>query len=119
MWLCGVSLNIYSKIGLVTLVGLITKHGILLVEMANRQREKGLSLQEAAIKAASLRLRPILMTTGAMVFGVLPLAFSSGAGSEARQAIGLVLLGGLVFGTFMTLFVIPVVYTLKEHWAKN
>lgn len=119
MWLSGVSLNIYSKIGLVTLVGLITKHGILLVEMANRQREKGFSLQESAMKAASLRLRPILMTTGAMVFGVLPLAFSRGAGSEARQAIGLVLLGGLLFGTVMTLFVIPLVYSLKGHLKRG
>ena len=114
MWICGVSLNIYSKIGLVTLIGLITKHGILLVEMAGQLQEKGLSLKEAAIKAAELRLRPILMTTGAMVFGVLPLAFSGGAGSEARQAIGLVLLGGLLFGTLMTLFVIPVIYALKK-----
>lgn len=110
MWMTGGSLNIYSKIGLVTLVGLITKHGILLVEMANQKRAQGLSLRDAALVAASLRLRPILMTTGAMVFGVLPLAFSSGAGSEARQAIGLVLLGGLLVGTFMTLCVIPVLY---------
>ncbi|HYO28406.1 MAG TPA: efflux RND transporter permease subunit, partial [Azonexus sp.] len=96
----------------VTLVGLITKHGILIVEFANQLQEKGLELREAVIESATLRLRPILMTTGAMVLGALPLALASGAGAESRQQIGWVIVGGLLLGTFFTLFVVPTVYTL-------
>ncbi len=105
------SLNIYSQIGLVTLIGLITKHGILIVDFANKLQEQGRSPYEAVIEASRLRLRPILMTTFAMVFGAVPLAFSSGAGSETREQIGLVIVGGMSVGTLFTLFVIPVVYT--------
>jgi multidrug efflux pump len=108
----GGTLNVYSKIGLVMLVGLITKHGILIVEFANQLREKGMNKFEAVIEAASLRLRPILMTTAAMVLGAVPLALASGAGAEARNAIGVVIVGGLLLGTLLTLFVIPVAYTL-------
>jgi multidrug efflux pump len=112
LWLAGGTLNVYSQIGLVTLVGLITKHGILIVEFANQLQEKGLSLKEAVIESAFLRLRPILMTTGAMVLGAVPLAFSTGAGAESRQQIGWVIVGGLLLGTFFTLFVVPTVYSL-------
>jgi multidrug efflux pump len=112
MHLTGGTLNVYSQIGLVTLIGLITKHGILIVEFANQRRATGLSLQEAVIGAAILRLRPILMTTGAMVLGTIPLAMAAGAGAESRQAIGWVIVGGLTFGSFFTLFVVPVAYTL-------
>jgi len=112
LWLSGGTLNVYSQIGLVTLVGLITKHGILIVEFANQLQEKGLELKEAVIESATLRLRPILMTTGAMVLGALPLALASGAGAESRQQIGWVIVGGLLLGTLLTLFVIPVAYTL-------
>jgi len=105
------TLNIYSQIGLVTLIGLITKHGILIVDFANKLQEQGKSLQEAIMEASLLRLRPILMTTFAMVFGAVPLAFSSGAGAETREQIGLVIVGGMSVGTLFTLFVIPVVYT--------
>lgn len=112
LWLSGGTLSIYSQIGLVTLVGLITKHGILIVEFANQLREQGKEMVEAVIEASVLRLRPILMTTGAMVLGVLPLAFASGAGAESRQQIGWVLVGGLMLGTVLTLFVVPVAYTL-------
>jgi multidrug efflux pump len=108
----GGTLNVYSKIGLVMLVGLITKHGILIVEFANQLREQGMEKFEAVIEAATLRLRPILMTTAAMVLGAVPLAFAVGAGAESRQAIGWVVVGGLLLGTFLTLFVIPTVYTL-------
>ncbi len=108
----GGTLNVYSQIGLVMLVGLITKNGILIVEFANQLQDRGLSLREAVIEAAMLRLRPILMTTFAMVLGALPLAFASGAGAESRQQIGLVIAGGLSFGTLLTLFVIPAVYSL-------
>ncbi|HNF75919.1 MAG TPA: efflux RND transporter permease subunit, partial [Thauera aminoaromatica] len=104
--------NVYSQIGLVTLVGLITKHGILIVEFANQLREHGHALREAVVEAAVLRLRPILMTTGAMVLGSLPLALATGAGAESRQQIGWVIVGGLLIGTFFTLFVVPTVYTL-------
>lgn len=112
LWATNGTLNVYSQIGLVTLVGLITKHGILIVEFANQLQEKGRSVREAVIEAAELRLRPILMTTGAMVLGAVPLALASGAGAESRQQIGWVIVGGLLLGTFLTLFVVPAVYTL-------
>lgn len=112
LWLAGGTLNVYSQIGLVTLVGLITKHGILIVEFANQLQEQGVELTEAVIESATLRLRPILMTTGAMVLGTVPLALASGAGAESRQQIGWVIVGGLVLGTFFTLFVVPTVYSL-------
>ena len=111
LWLVGGTLNVFSQIGLVTLVGLITKHGILIVEFANQLQEKGRSRANAAVEAAGLRLRPILMTTGAMVLGALPLAIASGAGAESRQQIGWVIVGGMSFGTLLTLFVIPTVYS--------
>jgi multidrug efflux pump len=110
--LTGGTLNIYSQIGLVTLVGLITKHGILIVDFANRLQDEGRSRAEAAIEAAALRLRPILMTTSAMVLGALPLALAHGAGAEARVQIGWVIVGGMSFGTLLTLFVVPAVYSL-------
>ncbi|WP_265947978.1 efflux RND transporter permease subunit [Dechloromonas sp. A34] len=112
LWLSGGTLNVYSQIGLVTLVGLITKHGILIVEFANQLQEKGLELKAAVIESAALRLRPILMTTGAMVLGAVPLALAVGAGAESRQQIGWVIVGGLLLGTFFTLFVVPTVYSL-------
>ncbi|HEY2816727.1 MAG TPA: efflux RND transporter permease subunit [Casimicrobiaceae bacterium] len=112
LWLFGGTLNIYSQVGLVTLVGLITKHGILIVEFSNQLREKGEAMMEAVIDASTMRLRPILMTTGAMVLGALPLARAVGAGAESRIPIGLVIVGGLLFGTLLTLFVVPTAYTL-------
>ncbi|PLX79747.1 MAG: multidrug transporter AcrB [Desulfuromonas sp.] len=112
LYLTGNTLNVYSQIGLVTLVGLITKHGILIVEFANQLQEQGKSKFDAVIESAALRLRPILMTTGAMVLGAVPLAFAEGAGAESRQAIGWVIVGGMSLGTILTLFVIPTVYLL-------
>ena len=112
LWLTGGTLNIYSQVGLVTLVGLITKHGILIVEFSNQLRAKGEALFDAVIDAATLRLRPILMTTGAMVLGSVPLAVASGAGAESRMQIGWVIVGGMTFGTLLTLFVVPTAYTL-------
>jgi len=111
LYLTGNTLNVYSQIGLVTLIGLITKHGILIVEFSNQLQEQGMSKVEAVKEAATLRLRPILMTTGAMVLGALPLAYATGAGGESRQAIGWVIVGGLTFGTIFTLFVVPTAYT--------
>jgi multidrug efflux pump len=110
--LSGGTLNVYSQIGLITLVGLITKHGILIVEFANQQRQEGLGVMEAAQRAAALRLRPILMTTGAMVLGAVPLAIATGAGAESRQQIGWVIVGGMTLGTLLTIFVVPTMYTL-------
>ena len=107
----GGTMNVFSQIGLVTLVGLITKHGILIVEFANQQQAQGKDKVAAVIEAAVLRLRPILMTTGAMVLGALPLALASGAGAESRHQIGWVVVGGMTVGTLFTLFVVPAVYS--------
>jgi multidrug efflux pump len=109
--LSGGTLNVYSQIGLVTLIGLITKHGILIVEFSNQLRQQGRAVREAVMEAATLRLRPILMTTGAMVLGALPLALARGAGAESRQQIGWVIVGGMTVGTLLTIFVVPTVYT--------
>ncbi len=106
------TLNIYTQIGLITLIGLITKHGILLVEFANQQRaHHGLSRMDAAVASAKVRLRPILMTTAAMALGVVPLILSSGAGAAARYSMGLVIFSGILVGTMFTLFVVPMFYT--------
>ncbi len=117
LWLTGGTLNIYSQVGLITLVGLITKHGILIVEFTNQLRAQGKDLRSAVIDAATLRLRPVLMTTGAMVLGALPLALASGAGAESRMPIGWVIVGGMSFGTLLTLFVVPVAYSLLARRA--
>ena len=111
LWLTAGTLNVYSQIGLITLVGLITKHGILIVEFSNQLQQDGENRQAAVVKAAVMRLRPILMTTAAMVLGALPLAIASGAGAESRQQIGWVIVGGMTVGTLLTLFILPAVYT--------
>ena len=110
--LTGGTLNVYSQIGLITLVGLITKHGILIVEFTNQLREQGVDTFDAIVKASGQRLRPILMTTGAMVLGALPLALATGAGAESRIQIGWVIVGGMSFGTLLTVFVVPTMYSL-------
>ncbi len=119
LYLGGQTLNIYSQVGLVTLVGLITKHGILIVEFSNQLRDKGESLMDAVVDAATLRLRPILMTTGAMVLGAMPLALALGAGAESRRPIGFVIAGGMTFGTLLTLFVVPTAYTLLARHRRS
>ena len=106
------SMNIYTQVGLVTLMGLISKHGILIVEVANNEQKKGLSKLDAVLEATGIRLRPILMTTAAMVFGVVPLVIASGAGAAGRQAMGLVIFTGMSIGTLFTLFVVPAWYML-------
>ncbi len=106
------TLNIYTEVGLVTLMGLISKHGILIVEFANIKQKEGMSKRAAIEKAATIRLRPILMTTAAMVLGVLPLIFASGAGAVSRFNIGIVIASGIAIGTLFTLFVVPAVYLL-------
>jgi multidrug efflux pump len=104
------SLNIYTKVGLVTLMGLISKHGILIVEVANQVQKTGVPKAQAILEATSIRLRPILMTTAAMVFGVIPLVIASGAGAAGRHAMGLVIFTGMAIGTLFTLFVVPAMY---------
>jgi len=119
LFLTGTTLNIYSQVGLITLVGLISKHGILIVEFSNQLRERGSSVYDAVVEASGLRLRPILMTTGAMVLGATPLALASGAGAESRRSIGLVIVGGISFGTLLTLFVVPTVYLILASWRER
>ncbi len=114
------SMNIYTQVGLVTLIGLISKHGILIVEFANQLRkDKGLSAREAVEEAAAIRLRPVLMTTAAMVFGMVPLIIATGAGAVSRFDIGTVIATGMSIGTLFTLFVLPCVYTLLAKPDKS
>ena len=110
------SMNIYTQVGLVTLIGLISKHGILIVEFANQLRERmGVDAREAIEVAAAIRLRPVLMTTAAMVFGMVPLILATGAGAVSRFDIGMVIATGMSIGTLFTLFVLPSIYTLLAH----
>jgi multidrug efflux pump subunit AcrB len=111
----GLTMNIYSQIGLVTLIGLISKHGILMVDFANHMQDAGMSRREAIEHAAGVRLRPILMTTAAMVVGMIPLVIADGAGARSRIAIGMVIAFGMAIGTMFTLFVTPAVYTLLSR----
>ena len=115
------TLNVYTQVGLVTLMGLISKHGILIVEFANELQEAGRSKLEAIIEASSVRLRPILMTTAAMVLGVVPLVIASGAGAAGRQSMGIVIFTGLAIGTLFTLFVVPAMYLYigADHQQKK
>jgi len=122
LYFSGGTLNVYSQIGLITLVGLITKHGILILEFTNQLREEGRELVDALVEAAELRLRPILMTTGAMVLGAVPLALAHGAGAESRSQIGWVIVGGMTFGTLLTLYVVPVAYSYlarSKHGSRH
>jgi multidrug efflux pump len=106
------TLNIYSQVGLITLVGLVSKNGILIVEFANHLQETGLSKLQAVIEAATTRLRPILMTTAATVIGHFPLVLAKGPGAGARNSIGIMLVSGMIIGTLFTLFVVPSIYVL-------
>ncbi len=116
--LVGISLNVYSQIGIIMLIGLIAKNAILIVEFANQLRDEGRSITEAVTDAAVIRLRPILMTTIATIFGAWPLAFASGAGAESRSALGWVIVGGMSFATLLSLFVVPVLYNLLARFTK-
>jgi multidrug efflux pump len=114
----GQSLNIYSQIGMILLIGLMTKNGILIVEFANQLRERGYSVRDAVIESSVLRLRPILMTSIAMIGGAIPLAWSTGAGAEARNAIGSVIVGGVTVSTLLTVLVVPSIYLLIGGFTK-
>jgi multidrug efflux pump len=115
------TINIYSQVGLITLVGLIAKNGILIVEFANKLQAQGLDVMAAVREASLTRLRPVLMTSAATVFGHMPLVFVSGPGAEARNSIGIVLVTGMVVGTLFTLIVVPVFYSLlaSKHQRAN
>lgn len=117
LWLCGQSWNIFSQIGTIMLIGLVTKNGILIVEFANQLKEQGKSVQEAIREAAVSRLRPILMTSLAIAIGALPIAMALGAAAKSRMSMGTVIIGGTMFSLILTLFVIPAIYSLwsKEH----
>jgi HAE1 family hydrophobic/amphiphilic exporter-1/multidrug efflux pump len=121
LWAFNQTLNIFSEIGMIMLIGLVTKNGILIVEFANQKREKGMSKKEAVLEAAQQRLRPILMTSLATALGALPIALSLGAASTSRIPLGIVIVGGLMFSLILTLFVIPAVYTYisGKHEAKK
>lgn len=118
LWLHGLTLNLYTQIGLVMLVGLATKNGILIVEFANQLRDQGQAFREALVEASCLRLRPILMTAITTVVGAIPLVMSSGAGAETRYVIGIVMIWGVSIATFFTLFVIPVVYQWLGRYSQ-
>ena len=112
LWVFNQTLNIFSEIGMIMLIGIVTKNGILIVEFANQKRKAGLQIGEAAYEAAASRLRPILMTSLATMFGALPIALALGAGAQSRVPLGIVVVGGLLFALILTLFVIPVMYIL-------
>ena len=118
LFVAGMSLNIYSQIGMILLVGLMAKNGILIVEFSNQLRDEGASVRDAVLNATVIRLRPILMTSIATVFGAVPLAFGSGAGSESRSAIGMVIIGGIIVATTFTLFVIPALYVMLARFTQ-
>jgi multidrug efflux pump len=118
LFLFGQSLNIFSQIGLIMLIGLVTKNSILIVEYANQLRARGLEVADAVAEAARIRLRPILMTSFATVFGILPIAIGFGAGAESRRPLGIAVVGGLIFSTFLTLLLVPAVYTLLARFTR-
>jgi multidrug efflux pump subunit AcrB len=121
LWMFGQTLNIFSEIGVIVLIGIVTKNGILIVEFANQRKKEGLNLREAVIDAATRRLRPILMTSLATALGALPIAMALGAASRSRVPMGITIIGGLIFSLVLTLFVIPALYTylsrskVKKH----
>ena len=120
LWYFGQTLNIFSQIGLIMLVGLVAKNGILIVEFANQRRAAGAPTRSTAVReAAAARLRPILMTTLATILGILPIALALGAGAESRISMGIAVIGGLVCGGALTLFVIPAMYVLMRAGARG
>ncbi|RYZ95195.1 MAG: efflux RND transporter permease subunit, partial [Sphingobacteriaceae bacterium] len=112
LWLFDQTFNIFSQIGIITLIGLVTKNGILIVEFANQRMEHGLAKYDAIVEAATSRLRPILMTSLAVVLGVVPIAFALGAGAKSRVSLGIVIMGGMLFSLVLTLYVIPAMYLI-------
>jgi multidrug efflux pump len=118
LWIFDQTMNIFSRIGMIMLIGLVTKNAILIVEFANQLRARGREIADAVIEAASIRLRPILMTSFSTVFGILPIAIGFGAGAESRRPLGIVVVGGVLFSTFLTLLLVPVVYSILARFTK-
>jgi len=119
LWIFGQTLNIFSEIGQIMLIGLVTKNGILIVEFANQKKAQGLNVAEPVKEAARLRLRPILMTSLSTILGTLSIALALGAGSESRMSMGIAVIGGVIFSTFLTLFVIPAIYSYLSEKSKE
>jgi len=119
LWICGQTLNIFSEIGMIMLIGIVTKNGILIVEFANQKRKQGLCKRVAAFEAASARFRPIVMTSLATFFGSLPIALALGSGAQSRAPLGTVVVGGLLFSLVLTLFIIPVMYIFLSSKNKQ
>jgi multidrug efflux pump len=117
--MAGSTINTYSEIGLIILIGIASKNGILIVEFANQLRDQGRSITEAVIESASIRLRPIIMTSIAAAFGSLPLILTGGPGAGSRSTIGVVIFSGAIFATLLTLFVIPIFYNLLARFTKS
>jgi multidrug efflux pump len=115
LWYFHLTLNVFSQIGMIMLIGLVTKNGILIVEFANQRKEQGLGVLQATVEGATARFRPVLMTTLSTVLGILPIALALGAGSESRVPMGVAIIGGLLFGTGLTLYVVPAVYSYLTH----
>jgi multidrug efflux pump len=113
------TLNIFSQIGMIMLIGIVTKNGILIVEFANQKKYAGMDMRQAALEAATQRFRPILMTSLATVLGALPIAFALGAGTKSRTSMGIVIIGGLLFALVLTLYVIPALYTFISGRKKK
>jgi multidrug efflux pump len=119
MWYFDITMNIFSQIGIIMLIGLVTKNGILIVEFANQRKQSGLSKVDAIKFAAASRFRPILMTSMATILGILPLALGFGEGAQSRVSMGIAVVGGMIFSTFLTLFVVPAIYTYISSETKN
>ena len=119
MWYFNVTMNIFSQIGIIMLIGLVTKNGILIVEFANQRKQNGMSKIDAIKYAAASRFRPILMTSLATILGIMPLALGFGEGAQSRVSMGIAVVGGMVFSTFLTLFVVPAIYTFISSETKN
>jgi multidrug efflux pump len=118
LWYFGQTLNIFSQIGIIMLIGLVTKNGILMVEFANQRKAQGLSGEEAIRQSAVSRFRPILMTSFSTILGILPMALALGTGSESRVSMGIAVVGGMVLSTFLTLFVVPSIYSMIAGKSK-
>jgi multidrug efflux pump len=119
MWYFNITMNIFSQIGIIMLIGLVTKNGILIVEFANQRKQVGMSKIDAIKFAAASRFRPILMTSLATILGIMPLALGLGEGAKSRVSMGIAVVGGMVFSTFLTLFVVPAIYTFISSETKK
>jgi len=118
MWYFNITMNIFSQIGIIMLIGLVTKNGILIVEFANQRKSGGMTKMDAIKDAAASRFRPILMTSLATILGILPLALGLGEGAQSRVSMGIAVVGGMVFSTFLTLFVVPAIYSYISSETK-